>query len=166
MRPALLALALALSLAAVPAGAIPEDKSGRSGAPVPRFVSLLATKANARAGPGEQYPIVWVYHGRGLPLEVVREWGPWREVRDAEGEGGWMLKALLSSQRYLMATRTVRTLHERPDIASRPVWRAEPGVVMRVVTCAPAWCRVSAQGRSGWILRAHVWGLREGEVLN
>jgi SH3-like domain-containing protein len=158
--------ALALLIAASPAAAIPEDKTGRSGAPVPRFVSLNTGEANARAGPGEQYPIVWVYRGRGLPLEVVREWGPWREVRDAEGEGGWILKALLSGQRYLLATRAVRTLHERPDVASKPVWRAEPGVVLRVVACEPSWCRVSAGGRSGWILRAHAWGLREGEVVN
>ncbi|MFN3287654.1 MAG: SH3 domain-containing protein [Sphingomonadaceae bacterium] len=154
------------ALAASPAHAIPEDVSGRSGAPVPRFVSLAASEANARAGPGEQYPIRWVYRGRGLPLEVVREWGPWREVRDAQGEGGWMLKALLSGERGFLVTGAVRTLHERPDIASRPVWRAEPGVVARILTCQQAWCRVSAGGRSGWILRAHGWGVRDGETID
>jgi SH3-like domain-containing protein len=165
MRYALVAVLVAL-LAAAPAHAIPEDVTGRSGAPVPRFVSLNTSEANARAGPGEQYPILWVYRGRGLPLEVVREWGPWREVRDAEGQGGWMLKALLSGDRFLMTTRAVRTLHERPDVASKPVWRAEPGVVLRIVACEPRWCRVSAGGRSGWLPRAHAWGLRDGEVLD
>ena len=41
-----------------------------SGLPVPRFVSLKFNKANLRAGPGSEYPVLWQYRQVGLPLLV------------------------------------------------------------------------------------------------
>lgn len=154
---------LLLLLSIGSAHAIPEDKSGRSGAPVPRFVSVRSGEANLRAGPGDQYPILWTFTRPGLPLEVVREWGPWRQVRDPDGAVGWMNKGLLSGDRHVLVTRAVRTFHAEADVSSRALWRAEPGVVARVLFCDGAWCRVSAEGQSGYVLRAQVWGTYAGE---
>lgn len=53
-----------------------------AGSSLPRFVSLRADEVNMRAGPGEQYPIEWVYQRSGLPLEVIAEFDHWRRVRD------------------------------------------------------------------------------------
>jgi len=85
-----------LYLAAVSAAAllvppvIAETPAGRpaavgSGLPVPRFVSLKSDRVNLRNGPGTDYPTGWVYRRAGLPLEVVKEFEGWRQVRDAEG---------------------------------------------------------------------------------
>ena len=41
-----------------------------SGLPVPRFVALKHDPANARGGPGDDYRLLWVYHNKGLPLQV------------------------------------------------------------------------------------------------
>ena len=158
-------LVLIALLLATPALAEKEDLTGRSGAAVPRFVSLRSGEANMRSGPGDQYPVTWTYKRQGLPVEIVREWGIWRLVRDPEGTQGWMQKALLSPDRTAYVTRGVRTLTAQPDIGAKALWRVEPGVVARVLFCAAAWCRVSVDGQSGYILRAQVWGVYPGEKV-
>ena len=59
--------------------AVSDDTStpniGASGLPIPRFVSLAVDEANLRTGPGRQYPILWVYKRRSLPLKGAgRKW--------------------------------------------------------------------------------------------
>jgi len=160
-------LALLLLLTPVAAAAqLREAEQGLSGLKIPRFVSLQANEANMRSGPGERYPITWVYQREGLPLEVVREWGIWRLVRDPLGGQGWMNKNLISGERTAYVTKSVRTLHERPDIASRAVWRVEPGVVAQIVLCEEAWCQLRIDGKSGYILRSHIWGVYPDESLD
>ena len=57
-------------LSAAPVSA-EELADGRSGLPVPRFVSIKPSKAYLRTGPGDQYPIAWEYVRAGLPVEVI-----------------------------------------------------------------------------------------------
>jgi SH3-like domain-containing protein len=45
------------------------------------------------------------------------------------------------------------------------VLRAEPGVVMQVTMCADGWCRVQGRGRSGYIERAHLFGVYPRETI-
>src|SRR3546814_7028127 len=62
----------------------PDAVEGLSGLPVPRYASLASGKANMRTGPGERYPITWLYQRKGLPARVVKEYGIWREVVRSE----------------------------------------------------------------------------------
>jgi SH3-like domain-containing protein len=73
--------------------------SAKGGRPLPRFVSLKSDEVNLRSGPGRDYPTQWVYRRAGLPLEVIKEFEGWRQVRDAEGAEGWVLQSLLSGRR-------------------------------------------------------------------
>ncbi len=160
-------LLIPLLLAAAPAAAQEDSEAtrGLSGAPVPRFVSLAAGEVNMRSGPGDRYPIIWVYKREGLPVEVVREWGIWRQVRDPHGTVGWINKNLLSGDRFAYVTRSVRTLYARSDLASQAVWKAEPGVVAKILLCEQSWCRISVDGKGGYILRSHIWGVYPKETV-
>ena len=60
---------------------------------MPRFVSLKSDRVNLRQGPGTEYPTAWVFRRAGLPVEVIKEFEGWRQVRDAEGTTGWVLAA-------------------------------------------------------------------------
>jgi SH3-like domain-containing protein len=137
----------------------------RSGLPVPRFASLRAGRAYMRAGPGKEYPVTWEFVLPGTPLEVVSEWNVWRKVRDSDGTEGWMDRAMLSTDRTIQITRQTRDLRARPDLSSPIVLRAEAGVVMRVTMCADRWCRVEGQGRSGYMLREHGFGVYPNEPI-
>lgn len=158
-------LSLSLLLFAAPAPAAEPLEDGRSGLTIPRFVSIKPSKAFLRQGPGEQYPIIWVYGRSGLPVEVIREWGIWRQLRDSEGTIGWMNKNLISGERTAIVTRNIRTLYEGPDLQARPVWRIEPGAVVGVTLCEAAWCRVTRDGKAGYIQRNQLWGVYPNEQI-
>ena len=168
MLAVVLLLATAAPAAAVPSRPVVLDRDateGLSGLPVPRFVSLKSDKAYLRTGPGDRYPVTWVYVRKGLPVEIVREYGIWRQVRDIGGSLGWMNKQLISGNRTAVVTGTVRAMYATPDLAGRTVWRIAPGAIVRVVLCDQAWCRVDRGGKSGYILRAQLWGVGPTEAI-
>lgn len=139
---------------------------GPSGNPLPRFVSLSASKAFLRTGPGRQYPIDWVYSRRNLPLEVIDEHGAWRKVRDHEGVTGWMLVSLLSGKRTAMIRGKARNLHTDPEMDAPILLVAEPGVIGSIEGCEGLWCEVTVDGDSAWIERRHIWGVYPGETID
>jgi SH3-like domain-containing protein len=160
-RAAVLAVLLLLPL---PAGAgAPET----SGLPVPRFVSLRADKANMRTGPGEQYPIKWVYQRPGLPLEIIAEYYNWRRVRDWQGTEGWMHTSMLSGRRYVVVTGAERALRAKPDSGADIVAKVDPSVVARLRRCpaAGSWCEVEVTGIRGWLPRSDLWGVMPDEAV-
>ena len=134
-------------------------------ASVPRFASLKSDEARMRAGPGDQYPIEWVYRRRGLPVEIVAEFENWRRVRAPDRTEGWMHRALLSIQRTIVIQGDVRTMHAEPATWAPPIARLEPGVIVDVQTCDDEWCHVSVAGREGWLRKVEGWGVYPDERI-
>ena len=131
--------------------------------PLPRFVSMRAESANARRGPSLDQRVDWEFVRRGLPLEVVAEYGQWRRVRDAEGYGGWVHHTLLSGVRTAMVTAGAPVpLLARPEEGAAVRAMAEPGVVGRLEACREGWCEIDAGGVEGWLPRAALWGVGAG----
>lgn len=169
MKSICLAALLLAAILSVPAPASAQDTDatkGLSGLPTPRWVSLASGEANMRAGPGEAYPVTWTYKRKGLPVEVIREWGIWRQIRDPDGTTGWMNKNLLSGKRTAMVKTKLINLYARAEFSSPPVWRAEPGVVGDIQVCDGGWCRLSLGGRNGYALAVDLWGLYKGETID
>lgn len=135
--------------------------------PVPRFVSVKSDKAYVRAGPGQTYPIKWVYSREGIPVEVVQEYDTWRKIRDFDGEEGWMHSSLLTGERHVIVkgTDTV-ALRDRVGVDGRIRARLEPRVIAKLDECANGWCLIDAQGYEGWIERNLLWGIYDTEELN
>ncbi len=94
--------AVVLALAA-PAAA--QDKTP------PYWASIASGEAMMRAGPGRNYPGIWLYKRRDLPIRVVKIFPNWRMIEDSEGTRGWMLVSLLSDRR----TAIVREGGNRAD---------------------------------------------------
>ncbi len=157
------ALGLALTISAA---ATARQNIGPSGNPLPRFVAMSAGEANMRTGPGRQYPVRWVYKRRGLPLEIIDEYGAWRKVRDHEGEEGWMLVSLLYGSRSVMVRGKTRNLHAEPNLSAPVRLTADPGVIGVIERCRDRWCEVTVDGTSAWIERRHVWGVYATEELD
>ena len=135
-----------------------QQSVGPSGLTIPRFVSLSAGEANLRTGPGERYPILWVFVRRGTPLEVTAEYGAWRRVRDIDGTIGWMHSALLSGTRTGVVSGSLRTFYAEPNISSAAVLRAETGVMGTIESCREGWCQMDVRGITGWLPQEHFWG--------
>lgn len=84
-----------------PAAATPPEppKGTVTGLPLPRYAALRSDEVNMRAGPGRRFPILWVYHRRGMPMRIEREFDVWRLVEDETGQKGWIQQATLSGGR-------------------------------------------------------------------
>lgn len=134
-----------------------------SAPPLPYFASLRSDDVNLRVGPGKQYRKEWVYHRKGLPVEVIARSLDWRKVRDWEGTEGWIQEALIVDKRTVIVIEKVRLLHTDADSGSAVVARAEPKVVAQLLECRRQWCRVDVQGVRGWLRRSEIWGVYPDE---
>ncbi len=145
-----------------------------SGLPVPRFVSLKSDRVNLRNGPSTEYPTGWVFRRAGLPLEVIKEFEAWRQVRDAEGATGWVLQSLLSGRRTALILpweikKGVQPpqvpIHASDSTGASIIANVEAGVIANVHTCDGAWCRVTIDNFIGYIEQKKLWGVYAGETI-
>lgn len=138
---------------------------GRTGLPLPRFVTLRSDEVNLRTGPGTRYPIDWVYQRRGLPVEIVDEFDTWRRIRDWQGTEGWVHQSMVQGQRGLLVTGKRQILRRRPEAEAPAVAMLDAGVVGVLERCQESWCEVTAGGFSGWLPREAFYGLYPDETL-
>ena len=143
-------------------------KGSVTGLPLPRFASLRSDDVDMRAGPGTRYPVDWVYHRRGLPVEIEREFEVWRLVRDEDGVRGWVHEAMLIGRRDFVVTGAEHTLRSTAADTASPVAMLKPGVIGRIRDCAPGktWCEVQVGDYRGWLKRDDLWGAYADEAVN
>ena len=139
--------------------------AGRTGLPVPRFVTLRSAEVNMRTGPGTRYPVEWVFMRKDLPVEITAEFDTWRRIRDAEGTEGWVHQSMLSGRRGVVITGEIRSLRRAPGPGTAVVARAEPGVVGRLRKCKDQWCELDLEGYRGWMPRNDFWGVYPDEAV-
>ena len=151
--------ALLLGALAIPAAA--QDKTP------PYWASIASGQAMMRTGPGRNYPGIWLYQRRDLPVRVVKTYPNWRLIEDPEGARGWMLVTLLSDTRTaIVRPGAPRAIHSEPSAASPVRYRAEPGVVGRIEQCRSGWCRIRIGKREGQIRTSDIWGVSQGEMVD
>jgi len=153
---AVMAIAFLLGLGAA-ASAAEEAKA-------PYFLSLKNETTNMREGPSENNRIKWVYHRKGLPVEVIASYDVWRRVRDMDGEVGWIHMALLSRERTVVIHgKGDAPVRSRADVKTDVVAEAKPGAIGRVRHCGVFVCQGRFDGAEGWVDRNRLWGINDGE---
>jgi SH3-like domain-containing protein len=170
-------LAIVLLAAPVPVAATEQTRQPSSQTlPVPRFVSLKADRVNLRQGPSTDHPIAWVYQRAGLPMEVLREFDGWRQIRDSEGVTGWVQAVMLSGRRTALVQpwesptkpqgQAVKVALRTADReAATPRAFIEAGVIANVLACDGTWCHVSVSDIRGYIEQVKLWGVYQNEVV-
>ena len=174
-RAAVLGLGLALGLAAglsgvgsaLAAGGAGKGKGPVTGYPMPRYVSLKTDKTFVRRGPSEDHRIDWEFLRKGMPVRVVAEHGPWRRVQDMDDVTGWVHSIMLSGRRTAVVTAPGASfLLARPELGAAKRAELRPGVILDLDECAAVWCRAEAEGYSGWIPKADIWGVDAAEAFD
>ena len=133
----------------------------------PYWASIASGEAMMRTGPGRNYPGVWLYQRRDLPVRVVAIYESWRKIEDPDGQQGWMLVTMLSDKRSAMIKPGApRELHNQPDPASHSAYTADPGVVGKVDHCRNGWCRITIAKRVAYVAVGDIWGLNDGETVD
>ena len=166
-KPQNIALALLIGVLVL---ASPCHSRAESGLPVPRFVSLKDDRVFARAGPGDQYPINWVYRRKGFPVEVVDEFDHWRLIRDVDNVEGWIHSVMLSGKRFAIilegsSPKNHLNLHRKPEPSSAAIARVQAGAYGKLLDCTQTWCRIQFELYRGWVRRDQIWGVYPGEKL-
>lgn len=134
----------------------------------PYWASIASGQAMTHTGPGRNYPNVWLYQRRDLPVRVVKKYETWRLIQDPDGAQGWMLVTMLSDRR----TAIVRPGQPRPVRGERRDdakvrYMAEQGVVGRIDKCkGDGWCRIEIGKKEGYIRTSDVWGVAGNEVVD
>jgi SH3-like domain-containing protein len=133
----------------------------------PYWASVASGQAMTHTGPGRNYPNVWLYQRRDLPVRVVKKYENWRLIQDPDGAQGWMLVTMLSDRR----TAIVKPGEPRPirvgaSDSARIAYNAEHGVIGRISKCGDGWCRIEIGRRKGYIHTSDIWGVGDDEVVD
>ena len=97
---------------------------------------------------------------RGMPVEIVLNYGQWTKVRDAAGDLSWVEAKALSPKRTVVVKSANARVHSGSDENSPVVLIAERSVMLDLLEPAvSAWVRVRHRdGQSGFVRAADVWG--------
>jgi len=125
------------------------------------FASLRSPETNVRSGPGLSYPIKFTFQKVGLPVHVTSEYDNWSEIRDYEGQTGWIANSLITKKRTLLI-RTHKdfiNMHKKYNAKSSILYRLENNVVGDYIKCLDDWCAMSVKNKKGWVARSEVFGI-------
>lgn len=136
-----------------------------TGMPMPRFAVLTRDEVNVRTGPGERYPIDWVFTRKHMPVQIVGEYEHWRKIRDFEGTEGWVHKAMLSGQKAVMFIKGGFMLRREASYNSAPVVKVEQTVTANLEECVDGWCFVEVGGFKGWAQHDYLWGVETEDAF-
>lgn len=144
------------------------EEESESGLAIPRMVSLRSSLINVRSGPGNRYPIEWVYKQKGAPVEIIAEFELWRKIRDWEGSETWVHKAMLSGRRFIKVINPgENNIYAKPENTSRIIAKAEDGVVGEIEKCPTpdGMCLIKFDTIKGWMPRKGLFGIYKNEVI-
>ena len=128
-----------------------------------KMVSTKGDEINMRSGPGTNYAVLYKL-GAGMPLDVVKQSGEWLNVRDYEGDSGWVHKVTVNSAPHVIVkvsknSTTQINVRSGPGTGNRIVAKAYGGVVFKVLEKKGKWVHVEHQeGTKGWIHDDLLWG--------
>ena len=98
---------------------------------------------------------------RGMPVEVIINYGAWTKVRDFSGDLSWVESKQLSERKNILVRNLNAKIHANPSEASGVVFSADKGVLLELVESnPPGWIKVShSSGSTGYVKLSDVWGV-------
>jgi len=134
----------------------------------PYWASIASGEAMTHTGPGRNYPNVWLYQRRDLPVRVIKKYETWRLIQDPDGAQGWMLVSLLSDRRTaIVKPGDPRPVRSGPNDGAKVRYLAEQGVVGRIDKCrGDGWCRIEIGKKQGYVRTTDLWGVAETEQVD
>ncbi len=126
----------------------------------PRFATLKSDEVNVRVGPGEHFPIQFVFNRAHLPVQIVREFeGDWKQVKDHLGSVGWVHKRMLTGKKWVFVRKS-GILRKDGNPKSKPLAKLETGVICPFKKCENGYCKLTlkAPAVTGWFPQENLWG--------
>lgn len=132
--------------------------------PVPRFVSIKSNEVNARSGPTTKAAIEWVFVKKGEPVEITAEYEQWRQVRDIDGEGGWIHSSVLSGRRsvIIIGDKEIE-LTKNANPQSKVIAILMPKLRCNLKKCKEQFCQITCKNYTGWVTKKNIWGVYDNQ---
>ena len=144
-----------------------ETVGNETGLKIPRFVSLKSNNSNLRIGPSENYPIKLNYVIANTPVEIIDEYKNWRNIKNYEGNNGWVHKNLIKSKRFVI----VDTPYEEGlQVFNKPkgkkIGKIGKRNILEINKCLKNWCKIKYNKNEGWVNKINLWGIYKKEIIN
>jgi len=134
------------------------------------FLSIKASEANLRRGPGKMYPIDWVIKRKFYPVQVVQTFQEWYQVIDIDGSKGWISKQMLTKNRHVLFQQPLSTVYKKPLPDAPSVATVKKGVIAALLnmsevkgTPPQTWCHIKTLSPTAAIIgytNCHnLWGI-------
>jgi len=132
----------------------------------PRFASFKSGETYMREGPSKETRVKWIYHRKGLPVEVLAKYDVWRRVRDSDGEIGWVHVAMLSGDRMALVVGPDNAVARQEERYGTPVAaEVQPGAIGELKSCGRLACKIAFGDVEGWIDRSRLYGVYVNETF-
>lgn len=98
---------------------------------------------------------------RGMPVEVVINYGAWSKVRDLSGDLSWIESKQLSERKNIVVRNINAKIRLNADESADVLFSADKGVLLELVdTVIPGWVKVKhVDGATGFVRQNDVWGV-------
>ena len=129
------------------------------------MVSIKGDDINMRSGPGTNHPVLYTL-GSGMPLDVINRSEDWLQIKDFEGDTGWVHQSMVMSDNPTVIVKANKDSTAQINVRSGPgtknkiVGKAFYGVVFRKLGEKKQWVEGEDDGGvKGWIDRSLLWGM-------
>ena len=133
----------------------------------PYFSALRYQETNLRAGPGERYPVLFVYKEPLYPVEVLDMYEHWFQVREKDGTTGWVRKTALTKSRFVLIQEETALMAKSNEDAKTLAY-IQPNVIAKLLKCpkGKSFCQVQVNNMKGWVKKDNLWGIFPDEVID
>ncbi len=97
---------------------------------------------------------------QGYPFEILVKLDKWIKVRDINSAISWVEAGNIGEKRTLTVTQAGAEVHEKPEAASKTIFKADKDLLLDFVENVPnGWIKVRHRdGEAGFINSKQVWG--------
>lgn len=121
------------------------------------YVSVDHDGVRIRSGPGTDQEIYWEVF-EDYPLEVLDRKGKWLQVKDFEGDTGWIYASLVNEKDTAIVKVDKANIRVGPGTNYERTATALYGVVFNTHKKENDWIQIShSDGTKGWIYKDIVW---------
>lgn len=123
------------------------------------FACVKSDCVNVRVGPGKDYPIVFVYKKRWLPVQIIAEFNTWKKIKDKDGDEGWVSGRCISNKQTVIVVKDT-ILYTKSNKNSVKLAIVKPDVVAEVVEDSKGadFIKIKLNCKKGWVSKKDVWG--------
>lgn len=120
-------------------------------------VSVSVNEAKIRSGAGNNFDVIWKSE-KYFPFAVVKKTGEWYQIKDFQGDEGWVHQSQVGNAPSVITTKDKTPLRSEPKSEAKTLFTVGPGIPFKVIKRNNKWILVEhADGDKGWIHESTVW---------